>query len=73
MAACSASTLLESGKCFNCLTEKQLDVVIVELLRQWLGTTPTPAELIASGKCFDCLTTRQLEIVQAQLLCEING
>ena len=73
MAACSAATLLASGRCFTCLTEKQLDVVIIQLLREWLGSSPTPAELLASGKCFDCLTTKQLAMTQAQLLCEING
>ena len=32
MAACSASELLESGKCFDCLTKKQLQIVIAQLL-----------------------------------------
>jgi hypothetical protein len=73
MAACSAATLLASGRCFTCLTEKQLDVVIVELLRQWLGSSPTPAELLASGACLNCLDTKQIEIVKVQLLCTING
>lgn len=73
MATCSAATLLADGSCFQCLTERQLDIAIAQLLRVWLGSSPTPEELLADGKCMDCLTTRQLEIVQAQLLCEING
>lgn len=73
MATCDPQALLEAGKCFACLTEKQLDVVTVELIRQWGDSESTPEELLASGKCFDCLTTQQLEIAQAQLLCNING
>lgn len=73
VATCDPSALLSAGKCFDCLTEKQLDIAIVELLRRWLGSSPTPDELLASGKCFDCLTTKELEIAQAQLLCNING
>lgn len=73
MATCSTSTLLEDGRCFDCLTEKQRDIAIAQLLRQWLGSSPTAAELLESGKCFDCLTTKQLEIAKAQLLCNILG
>jgi hypothetical protein len=73
MATCSTSTLLASGKCFSCLTEKQLDIAIAQLLRLWLGSNPTPAQLLEDGKCFDCLTTKQLEIAKAQLLCNIKG
>jgi len=32
MAECSASELMESGKCFACLTKKQLQIVIAQLL-----------------------------------------
>ncbi len=32
MAACSPSSLLESGKCFQCLTKKELQIVICQLL-----------------------------------------
>lgn len=32
MATCSASELLEAGKCFQCLTEKQLYIAIAQLL-----------------------------------------
>jgi hypothetical protein len=73
MATCSVSGLLESGKCLACLTEKELDVVIAQLLRQWAETSATASELMASGKCLACLTTQELGVIQAQLLCEING
>lgn len=32
MASCSASELLDSGKCFQCLTKKELQIVIAQLL-----------------------------------------
>lgn len=32
MATCSADTLLEAGKCFQCLTKKELQIVIAQLL-----------------------------------------
>lgn len=73
MATCSPSALLESGECFSCLTEKQLDIAIVQLLRNWLGGSPTPESLLESGACFDYLDTKEIAIAQAQLLCNING
>lgn len=73
VATCDPSDLLVAGKCFDCLTEKELDIAIAQLLREWLGSSPTPEELLASGKCFDCLETKDLEIAKAQLLCNING
>ena len=32
MATCSTSALLASGKCFDCLTKKQLNIIIAQLL-----------------------------------------
>ena len=32
MAECSTSELLAAGKCFDCLTKKQLQIVIAQLL-----------------------------------------
>ncbi len=34
MAECSPQTLLESGKCFQCLSKKELQIVIAQLLCQ---------------------------------------
>lgn len=73
MAACSPAALIESSKCFLCLTEKQMDMVIVQQLMEWSGTTSTPQELIDAAKCFTCLDTKQIILSQVQLLCEING
>lgn len=50
-----------------------MDIAIAQLLRLWLGSNPTPAELLESGKCMDCLTEKQLEMAKAQLLCNIKG
>lgn len=71
MATCSAADLIEESKCFLCLTERQLDAVIVRQLMIWAGSTATPQELVDSAECFLCLPTRQLHLAQAQLLCEI--
>jgi len=73
MASCSPSDLLAAGKCFECLTEKQLDIAIAQLLRQWLGGSPSVESLLASGACFSCLTTKELEIAKAQLLCNMTS
>jgi len=73
MASCSPQDLLAAGKCFWCLTEKDLDIATAQLLRQWLGSSPTPETLLASGACMDCLDTKEIEIVKVQLLCEINS
>ncbi len=71
MATCDPSALLEAGAGFQALTEKQMDIAITELLRQWAGSTATPEELVEAGACLQCLETKQLDIVQAQLLCDI--
>jgi len=71
--ACDAQALLTAGASFQAFTEKELDIAIVELLRQWAGSSATPEELLAAGACMDCLETRDLEIVKASLLCSINN
>jgi len=73
MATCSPSELLADAKCFMCLSEKQLDLAIVELLRTWGADTSTPQQLLTAAKCFNCLDTKQIELAQAQLLCDIAG
>lgn len=50
-----------------------MDMVIVQQLMEWSGTTSTPQELIDAAKCFTCLDTKQIILSQVQLLCEING
>lgn len=73
MATCSPSELLASAKCFMCLSEKQLDLVTLQLLREWGGDTSTPQELLDDAKCISCLDTKQIDLVQTQLLCDIAG
>ena len=74
MATCSPTDLLASAKCFMCLSEKQLDMVTVQLLRDWAGdTTSTPGQLLSEAKCLNCLDTKQIDLVQMQLLCNIAG
>jgi hypothetical protein len=73
MATCSATTLINSAKCFTCLSDGQRDVAIIALLEQWLGEALTPAQLLDAGKCFTCLTDGQRDICKIQLLCNILG
>jgi hypothetical protein len=73
MAACSPSELVAEAKCFLCLSEKELDLVMVKLLQDWAGNSQTATELIADAKCITCLDTKQIEAIQVQLLCNIAG
>ena len=74
MATCSPSELLADAKCFMCLSEKQLEIVTVQLLRDWArDTTSTPGQLLSEAKCLNCLDTKQIDLVQMQLLCNIAG
>lgn len=78
MRSCSPQSLLDDAKCFLCLTEKQLDLVIVEQLRLWLSATTPDADVTAQGLmdeavCLLCLPVKQLLLVQTQLLCELDG
>lgn len=73
MATCSPSTLLASANCFMCLSEKQLDMVIAQMLRQWVGGSPTPNAILAEAANIVNLDTKQIELIQAQLLCDIAG
>ncbi len=73
MATCDPAALLEAGSGFQGLTEKEVEIVTAELLRQWAGSTATPEELLEAGKCFACLETKQLELIKTQLLCNLIG
>lgn len=73
MATCNVSDLLNSASPFLALTEKQLDMVTLQLVRDWAGDTSTPAELMQAAKCFNALETKQIELATAQLLCDIAG
>ena len=73
MATCNATELLAEAKCLMCLSEKQLDLVTMQLMREWTGDTSTPNQLMNDARCFNCLDTKQLDMAQAQLLCDIAG
>jgi len=50
MAACTPSTLLDSAKCFSCLSKKELQAVIAQLLCNISsGTSSSPLTQVFSG------------------------
>lgn len=55
------------------LTEKQLDLAIVQLVRNWAGNSQTPAQIMQDARCINALETKQIDVVTAQLLCNIAG
>ena len=76
MATCLPAELVESGKCYEALTTKQVQIVIISLLCKILQAynamaTCDAATLLDDAKCFATLTTNQMQAVQIQLLCEI--
>lgn len=73
MATCNVNELLAQAKCFMCLSEKQLDMVTLQLVREWAGDTSTPNQLLNDARCLNCLDTKQIDLVQTQLLCDIAG
>jgi len=79
MAQCLPDELLESARCFACLGEKSLQVVIASLLCQIIQASNPMAScdaatLLNDGRCFACLSTQQMMMIQTQLLCEVlNG
>src|SRR5512139_56245 len=76
MATCDANELLQAGRCWQCLSPEQLQIVNTSLLCEiWIAANPMATcdvnSLLAAGSCFNCLSTEQLFLVQTQLLCEI--
>lgn len=76
MAVCSPEDLLNTSKCFACLTPYQLELVKTALLCQILQISNPMATcdaqtLLDNAKCLKCLTPGQLALIQTQLLCEI--
>ena len=50
MAECSATELMEEGKCFQCLSQKELQMVIAQLLCNLSDSTETnPLNKVFSG------------------------
>lgn len=76
MANCDANDLLNTGRNFAYLSERQVNTIIIELLCRILRVSNPMAscdaqELLDDGKCFLCLSEKQAAAVQIQLLCEI--
>lgn len=77
MATCSPSTLLTAGvAAFGNLSPKQIRLVKVALLRAWVlsinsAADVTPAGLMDRGKVFSQLSQKQRRMVKLQLLCEL--
>ncbi len=77
MAECSPSSLLASGRCIACLTQKQIEVIKTVLLCRYLQSLSPAAECspgaLLSGSSFRGLSWRTLQIIKTQLLCDISG
>lgn len=76
MATCVPNEVLSDGKCFGCLTTRQLLVIIATLRCQTLQVLDPMATcdvdtLLAEGACFGCLTDYQLLQAIAQLDCNV--
>lgn len=78
MATCSSEALLAESAQFKALDNRQLNIVIAQLLCEWLKLNNPMAQCdvgpILQAACnskIDCLENRQLFVVIAQLLCEI--
>lgn len=76
MASCSTATLLQSGKCFDCLTPGQFWPIKLALLCQILqarnpGADCSVPSLMRNAWCFSCLTYPQLQIIKLAMLCQI--
>lgn len=73
MASCNVSTLLVSGAAFQALSDTDLKIAKAQLIRQWLGSSPTPETLLTNGKDFMALSDFELQQSQIKLLCNILG
>jgi hypothetical protein len=73
MANCDVNALLNDARCFSCLSERQLEIVMAQLLVQWSGNTDSTEQLLSDAREFIFLDTKKLEQIQAQLLCNIAG
>lgn len=72
---CTPQELINSAKCFACLSPRQLKDVMTSLLCSIAGMASCdPATLMEDAAAFSPLTAHELEVIQTQLLCEIlNG
>lgn len=75
-----ADTLLESAKCYACAEGKQLQLLILGLLKEILLASDPSAmtdsdTLLESAKCYACAEGKQLQLLTIALLAQIadNG
>lgn len=68
---CTTDSLMDSAKCFNCLTPIQQLAIQTYLLAVQAGGSTDASVLLSSAKCFLCLPQQQLLAIQAYLLCQI--
>lgn len=78
MSTCSNADLLQDSRCFGCLDDGQIRVIIASLLCKILKEYNPMAScdaqtLLNDGRCFECFNDNQLLVIQAQLLCEIKN
>ena len=69
MANCNATELLAEARHLSGLSEKQLDMAVVVLLRRWTSNTETASHVLWHARRFQGLNRKQLLIAWAQLLC----
>ncbi len=72
-ADCSAETLIDDGKCFACLSEKQLLQAIASILITYTyesGDLPISTDaVIDAAACLRCADPRTVEAVIVQRFC----
>jgi len=78
MATCAATTLMHSAREYNGLSDQQLQVLKLALLRQILIALDPMANisasaLMASADEFNAMSDHVLQVLQTQLLCEISA
>lgn len=73
MATTEVAALVESAKCFTCLSEDDQIAVQTYLLAVSVGGSLDPATLLEAAKCFRCMSQKDLLAIQAYLLCQLNN
>jgi len=71
--ACDPNALANASKCFQCLDDKELQMVIAYSLAVKAGGSLDPNVLVKLAAPFQALSMQQLAEVQAYLLCKISG
>lgn len=69
--SCNTNDLAEASKCFCYNDQKQIDGIIIYLLKTIAEDASTPAELARKAACFCYPDTRSRDAVMLYLLCAI--